>query len=41
MLMAEHYQIWVLVFAASIGNFLGSRVNWFLGRFITRFQGRR
>ena len=41
MLLAEHYQIWLLVLAASIGNILGSCVNWFLGRFITRFQGRR
>lgn len=41
MLLAEHYQIWVLVLAASIGNIMGSCVNWFMGRFITRFQGRR
>ena len=27
--------------AASLGNILGSCVNWYLGRFITRFQGRR
>ncbi|KAB0266735.1 YqaA family protein [Microvirga brassicacearum] len=41
MLMAEHYQIWLLVLAASVGNILGSCVNWFMGRFIARFEGRR
>jgi membrane protein YqaA with SNARE-associated domain len=41
MLLAEHYQVWLLVLAASLGNILGSCVNWYLGRFITRFQGRR
>jgi membrane protein YqaA with SNARE-associated domain len=41
MLLAEHYQTGLLVLAASLGNILGSCVNWYLGRFITRFQGRR
>lgn len=41
MLVAEHYQMWLLVLAASLGNILGSCVNWFLGRFIARFEGRR
>ena len=41
MLVAEHYQVWLLVFAASLGNILGSCVNWFLGRFIAHFEGRR
>jgi membrane protein YqaA with SNARE-associated domain len=41
MLLAEHYQIWLLVLAASFGNILGSCVNWYLGRFIARFEGRR
>ena len=36
MLMAEHYQVWLLVLVASLGNILGSCVNWFLGRFIAR-----
>jgi len=40
MLMAEHYQVWLLVFVASLGNILGSGVNWLLGRLITRFEGR-
>ncbi|WP_244627037.1 YqaA family protein [Microvirga tunisiensis] len=41
MLMAEHYQVWLLVLAASLGNILGSCVNWFLGRFIAHFEGQR
>ncbi len=41
MLLAEHYQVWLLVLAASLGNILGSCVNWLLGRFIARFEGRR
>jgi membrane protein YqaA with SNARE-associated domain len=41
MLLAEHYQVWLLVLAASLGNILGSCVNWFLGRFIAHFEGRR
>ena len=41
MLMAEHYSLWLLVLAASIGNILGSCVNWLLGRFIAHFEGQR
>src|SRR5215207_3307147 len=41
MLIAEHYQVWLLVAAASLGNILGSCVNWFLGRFIAHFEARR
>ncbi len=41
MLMAEHYHVWLLVLVASLGNILGSCVNWFLGRFIAHFEGRR
>src|SRR5215217_5415504 len=41
MLMAEHYQPWLLVLVASLGNILGSCINWFLGRFIAHFEGRR
>jgi membrane protein YqaA with SNARE-associated domain len=41
MLLAEHYQVVLLVLVASIGNILGSCVNWFLGRFIAHFEGRR
>ena len=41
MLMAEHYQVWLLVAAASLGNTLGSCANWWLGRFIARFEDKR
>jgi membrane protein YqaA with SNARE-associated domain len=41
MLMAEHYQVSLLVLVASLGNILGSCLNWFLGRFIAHFEGRR
>jgi membrane protein YqaA with SNARE-associated domain len=41
MLMAEHYQGWLLILVASVGNILGSIVNWFLGRFFSRFGERR
>ena len=41
MLMAEHYQVWLLVLAASLGNILGACANWLLGRLIAHFEGRR
>jgi membrane protein YqaA with SNARE-associated domain len=41
MLLAEHYQWLLLVAVASAGNTLGSIVNWFLGRFLAHFEGRR
>jgi len=31
----------VLVLVASLGNVLGSLVNWWLGRYLERFRGRR
>ena len=31
MVLAEHYPIWLLVMVASLGNVLGSIVNWLLG----------
>ena len=40
MLVAEHYAWWALILAASVGNILGSIANWFLGRFLVRFQDR-
>jgi membrane protein YqaA with SNARE-associated domain len=41
MLVAEHYAWWALIAVASLGNILGSIVNWYLGRFFARFEGRR
>ncbi|WP_201274261.1 DedA family protein [Microvirga brassicacearum] len=34
MLMAEHYHVLLPVLVASVGNILGSCVNWLLGYFI-------
>jgi membrane protein YqaA with SNARE-associated domain len=41
MLLLEHYSTWLLVAVASLGNTLGSVVNWVLGRFIAHFENRR
>ena len=41
MILSERYHLWLLILVASIGNVLGSVVNWFLGRFISHFEGRR
>lgn len=41
MLVAEHYPWWALIAVASVGNILGSIVNWFLGRSFAHFEGRR
>jgi membrane protein YqaA with SNARE-associated domain len=41
MILAERYHLWLLILVASVGNVLGSVVNWFLGRFIAHFEGRR
>jgi membrane protein YqaA with SNARE-associated domain len=41
MVLAEHYPAWALVAVASAGNVLGSVVNWVLGPFMARFEGRR
>lgn len=41
MVIAERHPTWVLVAVASAGNIAGSIVNWVLGRFIARLEGRR
>jgi membrane protein YqaA with SNARE-associated domain len=41
MLVSERYPEWLLIAVASVGNTLGSVVNWFLGRFLAHFEGRR
>ncbi len=33
--------VWALVVAGSTGNILGACVNWFLGRYIETFKGRK
>jgi membrane protein YqaA with SNARE-associated domain len=40
MLLAEHYQWLMLVLVASLGNILGSVVNWGLGWSLTHFEDR-
>jgi membrane protein YqaA with SNARE-associated domain len=39
-LLLSDYAPWLVVFVASVGNVLGSVVNWLLGRGIERFRGR-
>jgi membrane protein YqaA with SNARE-associated domain len=41
MVLSERYCAGLLVLVASLGNVLGSVVNWYLGRFMARFEGRR
>lgn len=41
MLKADHYGAWELLAVASIGNTLGSALNWWLGRGIAHFGNRR
>lgn len=40
LLLTEAYSPWLLITVASIGNVLGSSVNWLLGRGIARFRDR-
>jgi membrane protein YqaA with SNARE-associated domain len=40
MLLTHHYSAAVLVIVASLGNILGSCVNWGLGRLLARFEDR-
>jgi membrane protein YqaA with SNARE-associated domain len=41
LLLGGQYPLWSLLLAASLGNVLGSLVNWLLGRGIERWRGRR
>ncbi|MFV3131635.1 YqaA family protein [Niveispirillum sp. KHB5.9] len=41
LLMTGDYSPWLLVLVASLGNILGSVLNWLLGRGIERFRDRR
>ncbi|MBJ6126867.1 MULTISPECIES: YqaA family protein [Microvirga] len=40
LLITEHYQWWLLILVASVGNTLGSAVNWLLGRLLSQFESR-
>ncbi|MER8957059.1 DedA family protein [Mesorhizobium sp. M0833] len=39
-LLLADYSTWFLIAVASVGNVLGSVINWLLGRSIERFRGR-
>lgn len=41
LLLTDAYPAWLLVTVASLGNVLGSVVNWLLGRGVERFRDRR
>lgn len=41
LLLLDQHPVWLLVAVASVGNVLGSAVNWLLGRGIERFVERR
>lgn len=41
LLLGGQYPLWSLLLAASLGNVLGSLVNWLLGRGIERWHGSR
>lgn len=41
MVLAQHYPAWALIAVATVGNVLGSTVNWLLGRYLAHFEGRR
>ncbi|KIK88008.1 MULTISPECIES: YqaA family protein [Pseudomonas] len=41
LIASDRYWLWGLLGAATLGNVLGSLVNWWLGRGLERFQDRR
>lgn len=41
LLFAGGHPVWLLLFVATVGNVLGSVVNWVMGRFLMRFSGHR
>jgi membrane protein YqaA with SNARE-associated domain len=41
LLLSDAYLLWLLVAVASVGNVLGSLVNWLLGRYLEHFRQRR
>ncbi|KAA0695261.1 DedA family protein [Halopseudomonas laoshanensis] len=41
LLLTDHYAAWALLTVATIGNVLGSALNWLLGRSIERYRQKR
>ncbi|MBI3900012.1 MAG: DedA family protein [Gammaproteobacteria bacterium] len=41
LLLAQSQPVWLLILVASVGNVIGSVINWWLGRSIERFHDRR
>ncbi len=41
LLLSNNYPVSLLLTVASIGNVLGSLLNWYLGKYLQRFQQRR
>ncbi|WP_069300467.1 YqaA family protein [Neptunicoccus sediminis] len=41
LLLTQDYPVAVLFIVATIGNVLGAVINWYLGRFLLRFQDKR
>lgn len=41
LILAANQPVWLLLCVATVGNVLGSAVNWAMGRFLIRFADRR
>ena len=40
LILAANHPVWLLLVVATVGNVLGSIVNWAMGRFVIRFANR-
>lgn len=41
LILSANQPVWLLLLVATVGNVLGSAVNWAMGRFLIRFAGSR
>ncbi|ONH51149.1 membrane protein YqaA, SNARE-associated domain [Pseudomonas cedrina] len=41
LLVSGHFNLWLLLAIATLGNVLGSVLNWWLGRWVEHFKARR